>query len=230
LKVITSSERYSAEHCNMNKFRKAGLLITTLVIPALIFTFLKFFASNHYNLPYYHALHDDQGNVLMTGGDTVFYKAEIKGVKPVGGGVLSSDVLLGKVTVVSVFPPVYDNATALQYAQLGRVFALRQTIPYLQLITAAESWPIAEEGLPEAMGGADWKVLTFSDSTGRAEFYQSVKLETAVPGVKNDRIVHRLVLIDQRGYIRGYFNGADVEEIERLMAEIKILDYEKRDE
>jgi protein SCO1/2 len=213
----------------MNKFRKAGLLISTLVIPALIFTFLKFFATNHFNLPYYHALHDENGKVLMSEGDTVFYKAVIKGLKTTDGNELSSDLLDNKVTVLSVFPPVYDNATALEYTQLGRVFALRQTIPYLQLITAAETWPKTEEDLPEAMGKEGWKVYTFSDSTGRMELYRSVKLDTAIPGVKNDRIVHRLVLLDQQLHIRGYYDGTDVEDIERLMAEIKILDYEKRD-
>jgi protein SCO1/2 len=38
----------------------------------------------------------------------------------------------------------------------------------------------------------------------------------------------KLVLIDADGHIRGYYNASDLEETNRLMAEIKILDYEKK--
>ena len=45
---------------------KAGILITALVVPALIFLYLKGFGENHYNLPYMIPRIDSTtGNVMM---------------------------------------------------------------------------------------------------------------------------------------------------------------------
>ncbi len=49
----------------MINFRKAGLLIVTLVIPALVFTFLKFFATNHYDLQHYFPITDTSGKIVV---------------------------------------------------------------------------------------------------------------------------------------------------------------------
>jgi protein SCO1/2 len=212
----------------MNKIRKAGLLIVTLVIPALIFTFLKFFATNHYDLPYYHALRDDKGNVLIKDSDTTFYRPQIKGLKSLDGSVLSNELFSGKVTVLSIIPAVVDQVMRKEYAELERVYGLRTSIPYLELITATGLWPFEGGDLPKVMGTKGWQIALFSDTYGVSDYYNDLKLDTEVPGAKANRTENKLVLIDQSGYVRGYYDGADSEEIDRLMAEIKILDYEKK--
>ena len=50
----------------MQKNIKAGILIAALVVPALVFLYLKGFGENHFELPYLIPLTDSTtGNVLM---------------------------------------------------------------------------------------------------------------------------------------------------------------------
>ena len=207
----------------MNKFFKAGLLIVTLVIPALIFTFLRFFATNHYDLPYYHAEKDSAGNIQVIDGDTVFYKV----VDSLGRKVLPPDGIKGKVTVLSYLPQICGDSCRTEFIQLDRVYGLRQSIPYLHLVTFTPEWPKDSMEFCQGIGNPGWRVNLFSNAKDQVQFFDQFRLETKVPNAKTNSRELKLVLIDESGYIRGYYIGADSGEIDRLMAEIKILDYEK---
>jgi hypothetical protein len=50
----------------MNKSLKAGILIAMLVVPALVFLFLKGFGQNHYSLPRYIPRIDSASGQIMT--------------------------------------------------------------------------------------------------------------------------------------------------------------------
>ena len=88
----------------MINFRKAGLLIITLVIPALFFTFLKFFATNHYDLQHYFPITDNSGKIVVNNGDTTFYKVPVIHLKNTNGQVVSEEFGNGQVTVVGYLP------------------------------------------------------------------------------------------------------------------------------
>lgn len=207
----------------MNKFLKAGLLIVTLVIPALIFTFLRFFATNHYNLPYYHAEKDSAGGIQIVNGDTVFYKvADSLGIR-----MLPPDGIKGKVMVLSYLPQICGDSCRTEFTQLDRVYGLRQSIPYLNLATFAPEWPKDSMKFCQGISNPGWKVNLLSNAEDQVQFFDQFYFETKVPKAKTNSRELKLVLIDENGYIRGYYIGADSGEIDRLMAEIKILDYEK---
>lgn len=56
------------------------------------------------------------------------------------------------------------------------------------------------------------------------------KCELLIPGYDSENNTLPLVLVDNRGRIRGYYNGLFREEVSRLMTEIKILADEDKSE
>ena len=197
----------------MKNFPKAGLLILTLVTPALIFVFLKFFGTNHYVLPYFNPQTNSNGQVIVENGDTLFRK--VSGIK-----LKSSETnLTGKIAVIHYLPETCKDSCLLMLAQLQRINNLATNIPDLYVITLADSTNRANPEYPDELGKYNCKVLL----TNHEELGNVVKDNL---GIQRDDLKNKLVLVDKEGYTRGYYNGADAEDADRLMAEIKILQYE----
>ncbi len=197
----------------MRKFPKAGLLIVTLVIPALIFVLLKLFATNHYILPYFVPEKDGNGAIIVQNGDTLFHKVSAD------CGIFSGVNLDGRLTLVSRMPSHCGEPCERAADELERLAALKTEIPELQ-------------------------ILVIATDTARSGNWQSVKADSAIvancflkelsdAGKGSDVLngpAGQIVLIDHEKHVRGFYKAANVEETDRLMAEIKILDYEKKNE
>ena len=212
----------------MINFRKAGLLILTLVIPALVFVFLKLFATNHYDLPYYHPQVTSTGEIVKSDGDTVFYQLPEITLKNTNGKPFVEQFKNGKITVVNFLPQECDDSCKIVLGQIERVSALTETIPNLQLITLSENWDGKKANYPSLMDSNSWLVLTGPKAEIEGICKRVLKMETKVPKAKTNSLESKLVLVDTKGQIRGYYNLSDLEETDRLMGEIKILDYEKK--
>ncbi|WP_031528332.1 hypothetical protein [Dyadobacter crusticola] len=199
----------------MKNFSKAGLLIITLVIPALIFIFLKFFARNHYDLPYFNAEYDSAGTVVKQNGDTVFHAVsdQIFVGKQVG--------FAGKLTIIHYLPENCGDSCKLAISQLQRIAALHSEIPELNVMTLAGDLDKQSTALRGA-NGKDWSMLRYPGS----EITTFLEDELGVNASELLNYQDLIVLVDSKRYVRGYYRGADPEEIDRLMAEIKILAYE----
>ena len=202
----------------MKKYSKAGLLIVTLVIPALIFTFLRFFATNHYNIPHYFPLTDTKGDVRMNGKDTLFYKVESLKVQ---------NPFKGKLTVVHYQPEICEDSCEIVLANLERIYDLRTGIKSINLVTVCDSITNVSNIKSSSIHREGWSVLKLSPENLKNVLFEELKFQTEIPKAKTNSVKSKLVLIDEEEHIRGYYNGFDKEEIDRLMAEIKILDFEK---
>ena len=212
----------------MINFRKAGLLIITLVIPALVFVFLKLFATNHYDLPHYFPVTDTAGRIIVHNGDTVFYKVPHIRLKDTRGNVVSEEFGKGQITVLGYLPEHCLTTCEIVLGQVERVFSLRETIPYLNVVTLSDNWDRTNKNYPQTLNTKGWRVLTGSEEEVKNAWNNKLKLLTEIPGSKTNSLETKLVLIDIEGHIRGYYNASDSEETDRLMAEIKILDYERK--
>lgn len=197
----------------MKKFPKAGLLIVTLVIPALIFTLLKLFGTNHYDLPYFVAEKDGIGCALDQNGDTLFHQVSAD-CRIFGGTKLD-----GRLTVVSRMPANCGEPCGRATDELTRIVELRSAIPELQVILVAS----------DSVRMGDWRAVKVDSATIANCF--SKELTDAAKGsdAMNGR-AGQIVLIDRNRQVRGFYKAGDGEETDRLMAEIKILDYEKKNE
>lgn len=187
----------------MKKYGKAGLLIVTLVIPALIFTFLRFFATNHYNVPFYHPVTDTQGLIRGNNGDTLFYT--------VSGDKLA---LNGNLTVISYLSQQCDDSCRVMRDNLNRIYALQEGVKGLELLSLQER-TVSDSSAAKA----GWRNIQLSSHDRDSILKWNEFVDTKKIGAPENR----WVLIDRDGHIRGYYNGADSEETDRLMAEIKIL-------
>lgn len=203
----------------MKKFPKAGLLIITLVIPALIFVLLKLFATNHYDLPYFNPKLDANQKVEIVNGDTVFQK--ILEVHLPLGNVKLEDQL----SIISVVPEDCGDTCKLVLSNLQRICDLRSGVENLSIITLSRDSLSASTEFRD-LGNPGWNVAITKNAdiadvlnSQSAAFKQMLELYPAGSG---------LILLDRKGYTRGYYNGADPEEVDRLMAEIKILNYEDK--
>jgi hypothetical protein len=197
----------------MKKFPKAGLLIVTLVIPALIFALLKLFGTNHYNLPYFVAEKDGSGSIIVQNGDTLFHQV----TKDCGlfGGVN----LDGRLTVVSRMPSNCGEPCSRAVDELERIAALKAAIPELQILSVAT----------DTVRRGEWQSVKADSVTITGCF--SKELTDAAKGSEMfDGPAGQIVLIDRSRHVRGFYKAGDAEETDRLMAEIKILDYEKKNE
>lgn len=197
----------------MKNFPKAGLLIITLVIPALIFALLKLFGTNHYDLPYFVAERDENGLVIVENADTLFHQ-----VSP-DCGLFAGVNLDGRLTVVTRMPANCGEPCERATDELERIAALKSAIPELQVLLVASdtvrkgSWQSVKAGSITIAGCFD-KELT-----------DTAKASEAAIGRAG-----QIVLIDRDRHVRGFYKAGDGEETDRLMAEIKILDYEKKNE
>lgn len=207
----------------MSKYKKAGFLIALLVIPVFIFLFLKGFTTNHFDLPYFRPVLESGKVVTNSKGDTLF--------KPVSGWkfteeseIVTEQIFKGKYVVVGRVLDSCDAASRKVLTNLGRIRTLGTTVPNLMLITLTDVSPDVKSVLNESESlDSRWKIWESNVGTIR-EAAQDLDL-----GMNEDQQTipqnNRLVLLDKAGYVRGYYNGLQPAEIDRLMAEIKILDY-----
>jgi protein SCO1/2 len=202
----------------MKNFPKAGLLIVTLVIPALIFIFLRFFATNHYDLSYFNPELDVNGKVIVQNGDTLYSKVSDICLE-MGDGAING------VTVVGYLPEVSDDSSRVALSQLQRIFDMRSEITDLSIVTVGIKGDHEAKDLPDEIGKTGWALIFATKEKIDTCFIKELGFDlNPVSKFKQNS----LVLVDRQGYVRGYYNGADATEADRLMAEIKILDYESK--
>ena len=209
----------------MKKYSKAGLLIITLVIPALIFTFLRFFATNHYNIPYYFPITEDHGKVKIVDGDTLFYKVERFSATGSDGKAIAQDLFAGKLTVVNYLPKHCGDSCQVLQNSLERIYSLRDKVEALRLLTVSSN----AKDIASFSERVGWAAISVLPDKLNDILLHTFRFDTSVPKAKTNSMESKLLLIDTESHIRGYYNGYDPEEINRLMAEIKILDFEKKE-
>ncbi len=233
----------------MKRFAKAGILIMTLVVPALIFLFLKFFGQNHYNLPrYIPAIDSATGKVLMKKiidrkydqpeYDTVFHTIPSFSFIDQNNKTFTNEKVKGKIFVANfiftrcglICPKVTGQLARIQDAFLDKndVILLSHTVDP-QYDTPIILKKYAKE--KEAIEGK-WYFLTGS----KKDLYQMALKGYFVPisdasvydkAIKNpdEAFIHseKMILVDKEGTIRGFYDGTDVKDVDRLMVEIKVL-------
>ncbi|WP_025762900.1 hypothetical protein [Dyadobacter tibetensis] len=209
----------------MKKYTKAGLLILTLAIPALIFIFLKGFTTNHFELPYLNPARDTLGKVIMKGNDTVFTRRkEIVLVN--ADSSLNRIELGGSITVIG-FLPANCNDRCVRYLEyLSRIAKLNSAVPNLRLVTLTDGLELKTIGQSYGMGSNTWQAHLISLEKGNNALASELNIYKSADGSKTNFSFSRLFLIDTEGYTRGYFDLSDTEELDRLLAEIRILDYQ----
>ena len=179
----------------MKNLKRIGLL-ALLLVPIFFFVFLIQFGSNHFDLPYY--------------GDRL-------GVDEYGDTLYASvhDSLLveykGDVSVYVFFDSLASPTGVTKFNQLSRLKQWYQNKYPLNIVFISDT--SFSEKLP-------FPILPYTSAYKDAFFINgdSIQLEKEVVAVSN-----LFVLLDQKNRVRGYYNGLDKLETDRLKEEISVL-------
>ena len=231
----------------MNK--KAGVLFLVLILPVFIYIGLKTFGTNHYSLPrFVPAIDSTTGEIKMAKRlnprwneseiDTIFQTIPSFSLTDETGKTFVSNSLKDKIYVTSFFFTRCGTICPKITSQLSRVQDTFLGDPEVQFLSISvdpkydQPEKLATYAKRFDANKGQWHFLTGEKKL----IYPLVLKGFHVPladaseydaAIKNpdETFIHseRLVLVDKEGIIRGFYDGTDKKEVDRLLVEIKVL-------
>ena len=211
------------------------VLVCILLIPVLIFMFLRGFGKNEYDLPVFFEKGVDNPFLECPIGDTTQHFIPNFTFTNQEGKAVGRKEMEGKVTIVDFFFTSCPSICPVMSREMERVNDMFRDEPNVQIMSISID---PEYDTPEILKSyADehnaitgkWHFLTGpKDLT-----YQLARCGFVLPtldgnGVPDD-FVHsdKFILVDELGRIRGYYSGTNREDVDLLMLETKVLLYGK---
>ena len=198
----------------MKKGLKVVFLSIILILPVLIYLFLRTFGENQYNLPRYP---EAAVEIPGCGVYETFYRVTQLPCGP------ANELVLNESTRLLHFPAQDQEIRTKESNEIRRF--LQKTNRYrFRLITfAAKSDSAYWHNLAVSSqdGEPEWEVISRCEEA--VEEIQRCTLLTSLADTKFGAPAGRLVLLDKQGSIRGYYVPSDKEEIDRLIIELDIL-------
>ncbi len=220
----------------MNKSWKTGILIAILGIPVLAFLFLKIFGRNNFDLPYFFPEMDEEGEVIMVSGDTLFSTApEFTLLDTKGDSVTIKN---GSIKVINFFFSRCGTICPIANTFMAEVadnFKHKSDVQFYGItVDPKYDTPEILHTYSRALGieGLNYELLTgdkkYIYSLCLDEFHLPVadasEYDPSITDI-DQMFIHsdKVLLIDQEGYFRGIYSGTQKDEMDRLKLEIKVL-------
>ncbi len=213
----------------MKSLTKVGILLSILVIPALVFLFLKGFGKNHYKLQVFYAtdsVETDNGFKITSAHQIPDFNFQNQ-----SGRMVSGKDLHNKIKVVDFFftrcPGICPKMSA-QLARVQEVYAEDTDVNILSIsVDPQYDQPDTLKIYSNKYRAINekWFFLTGSKdsiySLARKGFFVSAMedAEHPVDFIHSDKVI----LVDKNNWIRGYYNGTDKKDMDRLIDEIRVL-------
>lgn len=207
------------------------VLVCILLIPVLIFMFLRGFGKNEYGLPiYFQNGVDNPFQECPVSDSSQHYIPEFSFTNQEGQKVGRTE-MQGKITIVDFFFTSCPSICPVMSKEMERVNDMFRDEPQVQIMSISidpeyDTPEILKEYADEhqAIPGK-WHFL----SGPKDLTYQLARCGFVLPtldgnGVPDD-FVHsdKFILIDEEGRIRGYYSGTNREDVDLLMLETKVL-------
>ncbi|MCX2738954.1 SCO family protein [Pontibacter anaerobius] len=205
-------------------------------MPILIFIFISVFGTHHFSLKTYYPKLDDAGRVVYNAaGDTVFQQLPYFKLNSHTGASVTSEALSEGLYVASFFNLPCADSCQKVFSQLVRVQEVFANNPQVKIVSVEVSPAADSTSTLDALAKeyqireGKWYLLT-----GDKEPIQTLVKEGFQEPVRQEdgdlRPSQRLVLVDKEKKIRGVYEGADPEDVDRLILEINVLldEYSKR--
>ncbi|GAB3963077.1 hypothetical protein GCM10028805_65470 [Spirosoma harenae] len=225
--------------------QKAGILLATLLVPALLYLFLRFGTQNHFVLPRYLPKIDStkgeplMGKVRLQDGseviDTIYNRIPPFKLIDQDSQIVDQSIVKNKIYVASFFFTRCGTICPRISSQLTRVQDIFRNNPSIVFVshtvdpehdrpTQLKAYAKKYEAIP-----GKWYFLTGS----KADIYNLAMhgyyLPTVDAGLKegnpDETFIHseKLVLVDKEGIVRGFYDGTDKEDVDRLVLETRVL-------
>ena len=212
------------------------VLVCILLIPILIFMFLRGFGTNEYDLPIYFQNGVDNPFKECSALDSgQHYIPDFSFVNQEGKEIGRAQ-MEGKITIVDFFFTSCPSICPTMSKEMERVNDMFRDNPQVQIYSISidpeyDTPQILQEYASEhhAIPGK-WHFL----SGPKLETYELARCGFILPTIDGNRIpdnfVHsdKFILIDELGRIRGYYSGTNREEVDLLMLETKVLLHGKK--
>ena len=229
----------------MISIRKAGILLATLLVPALAYLLLRFGTQNHFVLPRYLPKIDSirgeplMGEVRLADGnvvtDTIYNRIPSFQLIDQDGDTVNQSIVKDKIYVASFFftrcgticPRISSQLTRVQDIfrnNTNLVFLSHTVDPEHDRPAQLKAYAKKYEAIP-----GKWYFLTGSKTEIYDLAMHGYYLPTVDAGVKegkpDETFIHseKLVLVDKKGIVRGFYDGTDRQDVDRLILEIRVL-------
>jgi protein SCO1 len=223
----------------MTKMWKAGIAVCILFIPAFVIGFLHLFGKNHFEIKtFYPKIDSASGKVIVIKGDTLFHTIPPFAFLDQDSLLYSSKELKDKIYVADFFftrcGTICPKLTTSMW-RVQDVFLNNKSIAFVSFTVdpSYDKPSVLKTYQEKKLGNAinNWRFLT-----GRKDEIYELAIKGYFLPVDDasaynkklsidESFIHseKLVLVDGKGQIRGYFDGTDTKEVDRLVAEIRVL-------
>lgn len=228
----------------MKDIKKAVFLLILLALPAFVFFIFRTSATNHYAVRrYYPAIDSASGQVklarrVVSGKqivDTVFRTVPGFSLTNQAGQTITGQSVAGKIYVADFFFTRCPGICKQMSSQLTRVQETFLDNPNVRIVSFSVDPENDTVAVLDDYAGRygvrlpGWQLLTGDKAQiynlAKYGFFVTAKEDKAAAANIEDQFVHtdKFVLVDRQGTIRGYYNGTNRKDVDRLMVEIKIL-------
>jgi len=216
----------------MRKYLKAGVLVFALLVPALVFLFLKNFGKNHYSLKTYYPVEIDSVNVNgEVKLDTVFHQIPPFDLISQTGEKITNATFDNTIYVADFFYTKCPDVCPKMSSQLSRVQDVFEGNDQVKILshTVDPNYDSAEVltdyGSSYGAKEGKWYFATGNKKQiyDLARYGYFVSATEGTGGSEDFLHSEKFVLVDKNKHIRGYYNGTDPEDVDRLILEIRVL-------
>ncbi|MDX2189448.1 MAG: SCO family protein [Bacteroidota bacterium] len=216
----------------MKNYYKTGILVILLVVPVLVYLFLKTFGENHYRIQRFIPVEITEKNINgIIVNDTLFHKVPEFEVIDQNGNSIAGIDFKNKIFVANFFftrcPGICPKMTA-NLVKVQDTF-IKDTLVKLVSITVDTDYDtpqiLKKYGEKYSIEAKKWTLGTMRT---KLDVFNLGFYGFKVPSDTVDKFLHsdKLILVDKEKIIRGFYDGTDKAEIDRLITEIKVLEYE----
>lgn len=212
------------------------VLVCILLLPILIFMFLRGFGTNEYELPVFFEKGVDNPFQECPITDTTQHYIPDFAFTNQEGNTVGKAQMEGKITIVDFFFTSCPSICPDMSREMERVNDMFRDEPRVQIFSISidpdyDTPAILKEYADRHYAQAGkWDFLTGD----KLETYRLARCGFVIPtldgnGVPDD-FVHsdKFILVDELGRIRGYYSGTNREDVDLLMLEAKILLHGKK--
>lgn len=212
------------------------VLVCILLLPILIFMFLRGFGTNEYELPIFFEKGVDNPFQECPITDTTQHYIPDFAFTNQEGKTVGKAQMEGKITIVDFFFTSCPSICPDMSREMERVNDMFREEPQVQIFSISidpeyDTPAILKEYADRHYAQAGkWDFLTGD----KLETYRLARCGFVIPtldgnGVPDD-FVHsdKFIMVDELGRIRGYYSGINREDVDLLMLEAKILLHGKK--
>jgi protein SCO1/2 len=210
--------------------KKTGILLTLFMVPVFIIFMFTILGKSHHRLPVFFAYDSIQvdGEYKVTDAQTIpDFKFINYNLDTIRGRQFSNKI--------RVFDFVFTTCGGIcpqMTKQLSRAQEFVRNDSNVVFISftvdpAYDSPQVLAKYAQKYEAMPNWYFLTGSKDSiyhlGQNAFYLTTKQNEKDP--LDFLHSNKLILVDQNGWIRGYYNGTEEKEVDRLVTEIKVLQH-----